>query len=75
MIFIGAQPRGKWLCVNDDSYGAFSLRPYFAGHVAIATDYERSHQRSEHAPPSEDEEAAGSEDAVAAGSDADNEEV
>ena len=38
MIFSGAQPRGKWLCVNDDSDGAFSLRPYFAGHVALTTE-------------------------------------
>ena len=38
VIFSGAQPRGKWLFVNDDSYGAFSLRPYFAGHVALTTE-------------------------------------
>lgn len=38
VIFSGAQPRGKWLCVNDDSDGAFSLRPYFAGPVALTTE-------------------------------------
>jgi len=38
VIFSGAQPRGKWLCVNDDSYGTVSLRPYFAGHVALTAD-------------------------------------
>ena len=29
LFFGGAQPRGLWLCVNDDSYGASSLRTYF----------------------------------------------
>lgn len=29
LIFGGTQPRGMWLCVNDDGYGGHSLRTYF----------------------------------------------